>query len=70
MIAGSDTANGSRQRADRKSGLLGEPRQQCPPRRVGKRGEGAVEGRRIKLNHVVKYRQAGRAVKRTRTHCG
>ena len=52
-----------RQRADRQSGLLGEPGQQGPPRRVGKRREGAVERRGIKLNHVVNYRRTVGAVK-------
>jgi hypothetical protein len=52
-----------RQRADRQSGLLGEPGQQGPPRRVGKRREGAVERHGIKLNHVVNYRRTVGAVK-------
>jgi hypothetical protein len=53
-----------RQRADRKVRLLGEARQQGPARRVGKRGKDAIERGGTKLNHVVKYKAATRAVKR------
>ena len=52
-----------RQRADGKIRLLGEPRQQGPTRRVGKRGKGAIERGGTKLNHVVKYKAAAIAVK-------
>ena len=52
-----------RQRADRQSGLLGESRQQSPPRRIGKRRKGAVEGYGVILNHVVKYKAGHRPVK-------
>ena len=43
MIAGSDTANGSASALTERSGLLGEPRQQRAPCRIGERGEGAIE---------------------------
>ena len=51
------------QRADRKIRLFGEPRDQRAARRVGERGEGAVERGGAKLNHVVKYRNGTRGVK-------
>ena len=53
-----------RQRGDRQVRLFGEPRQQRPPRRISKRGEGAIERRVTILNHIVKHKTAMGAVKR------
>ena len=44
-----------RQLANRGIRPLGEPHHERAPRRIGKRGESAVEGGGRKLNHVVKY---------------
>ncbi len=52
-----------RQRADRKARLLGEPRQQRAPRRVGQRSESAIERRVAILNHIVKYMSGNNSVK-------
>ncbi len=51
------------QRTDGKVWLLGKPRQHRAARRIGERGEGAVERHDTMLNHVVKYRSAAAAVK-------
>ncbi len=45
MIAGSDTGNGRASSLTDTFSLLVELRQQRAPRRVGERGEGAVERR-------------------------
>lgn len=45
---------GLRQIADRQSFRLLEAGEQSTPGRVGKRGEGAIEGVRLTLNHRVK----------------
>jgi hypothetical protein len=52
-----------RQRADRKARLLGEPRQQGSPRRIGQRGKRTIERSAVILYHVVKYRTGLAAVK-------
>ena len=44
MIAGSDTGNGAASALTEISGCFGKPHHQRAPRRVGKRGERAVEG--------------------------
>jgi hypothetical protein len=41
------------QRAHRNVRLFGEPHHQRSPRRIGKRRERAVEGRALKVNHLV-----------------
>ena len=43
MIAGSDTLKGSASALTERSGLRGKPLHQSPPRRVGKRGESAIQ---------------------------
>ncbi len=43
-----------RKLADRNAIALAELRDQSPPRRVGKRGEGAIESGVLILNHMVK----------------
>ena len=46
MTAGSDIGNGCASSLTETPSLLAEPREHRPPRRVGKRREGAVEGAR------------------------
>ena len=61
IIAGSDIANGrASSLTDTLSASL-KPRHDRPPRRVGKRREGAVEGGLLILNHGVKYCAIGDA---------
>ena len=64
MIAGSDTLNGAASSLIGQVGLFGKPRDQRAPRRIGKRGKGAIERGGTKLNHVVKYRPGRPTVKR------
>ena len=51
ITAGSDIGKRARKLAHRGALPAVETREQCTPRRVGKRGKGAVEGGILKLNH-------------------